>query len=278
MSRIFRDPFILCLALGLAVFVVDRWLDRGEDREIYVGASDIARLQAQWAAQSGRPARRDELEGLVEGHLREEILSREAKALGLDRGDVIIRRRLVQKLQFVTDDVALDQPVTDEELSAFLQSNQARYEEPARFSFSHVYFSADRHQDAEEKAREVASALTEGSDSNWESLGDPFLLNRSYAGRSLADVAELFGVEFSEAFPGLKAGAWSGPVASAYGYHAVRLTGQTPSRDPSLAEARANVVRDFEAERKREASAAYYQKLREAYRVTFDTEAWTPSE
>lgn len=260
------------------MFGIDHWLERGEDREIYVGGSDIARLQAQWSAQSGRPARRQELEGLVEGHVREEILSREAKAIGLDRGDVIIRRRLVQKLQFVTDDAALSQDVTDQELLEYLESDLERYEQPARFSFSHVYFSADRHEDAEERVRNVVTELAAESPSNWEALGDPFLLNRTYAERSLAEVAELFGAGFSEALPGLKLGAWGGPVSSAYGFHAVMLSAKTAARNPSLAEVRASVLRDFEAERKREASAAYYQKLREAYRVTFDPEAWPLSE
>jgi len=170
----FRDPIFICLLLSLAVFVLDRWLDRDGDREIYVGVSDVARLHAQWTAQGGRAASRQELEGLVDGHVREEILSREAKALGLDRGDVIIRRSLVQKLQFVTEDTALETPTSEEELETYLRVKRPRYTVPVRLSFSHVYFSADRHADAESLARGALSQLLEAGGEGWTELGIRF--------------------------------------------------------------------------------------------------------
>ena len=209
MPRFLRDPLFVCLLLGLAVFVLDRWLDRGGDRAVYVGASDLARLQAQWAAQGGRPPTPRELQGLVEEHIREEILSREAQALGLDRGDVIIRRRLVQKLRFVTEDIALETAPDPVALEAFFNEHADRYAAPERVTFSHVYFSSDRHDDARELARDALAELSGQNGEAWLEVGDPFLLNRTYADRTLTDVRELFGSAFAEGIAELETGPWS---------------------------------------------------------------------
>ena len=255
-----KDPLVVFLAIGAAIFAVDAWIsDRPED-VVRVGPRDIARLEDQWQAQMGRPPTAGELDSLVDAHVREEILVREARKIGLDDNDVIIRRRLAQKLTFVTEDLALLNPATEAELAAFFEANAERYRIPVRLTFSHIYFSPDGRADA-------ASALATVSDDNWRTIGDPFMLRRTYAHVSEAQVRRDFGARFSEALAALGSDGWQGPVESSYGHHLVRIEQRTESRLPSFEDVKTRVANDIDAKRRTDANASYYEALRARYRV-----------
>lgn len=233
----------------------------------------------------GRTATDAELRGLTDDWLREEIYSREAAAMGLDGNDTIIRRRLVQKLRFLTEDLALNEAPTEAELSAFYAANEADYREPARYDFEHRYFSADRRADP---AADAAAALkqmlalsqstaTSATDSATpaagpanaatEQLGDPFLLQRSFQARSVRQIGDLFGQGFADAFAALPLNRWSGPVASAYGQHLIRVTNHLPGYQPPLADVQQRVLADLARNRREAANEAFYDDLRARYRV-----------
>ena len=147
-----KDPLVAFLLIGAAIFGVDVWRSGGPDL-VRVGPLDIERLQDQWQIQMGRPPTEAELDGLIDAHVREEILVREAWKIGLDDNDVIIRRRLAQKLTFLTEDLALLEPADGRGVvSSSLQANAERYRIPARYSFSHVYFSPDARATPREDA------------------------------------------------------------------------------------------------------------------------------
>ena len=262
-----KDPLFLFLAIGAALFAVDAWRTSLDDNVIRVGALDVARLQDQWAAQMDRLPTAEELSALVDAHVREEMLVREALAMGLDAGDVIIRRRLAQKLTFLTEDLALLEPATEAELQAFFQDNIERYRIAARMTFSHIYFSPDRRDAAEADAAAAKAAIT---DANWRTQGDPFMLRRTYAHVTVADVRKDFGVAFATALEGLAGGGWQGPVESGYGFHLVRIEGRTPSRLPTFSEMTRRVADDFDANRRNLANERYHQELRAQYRVEME--------
>lgn len=258
-GRVLREPLLYFLGAGALLF----WLTGAtsgvsDDREIVVTAAERQRLQDQWTAQVGREPGADELARLIDDWIREEIYYREALALGLDDGDVIIRRRLVQKLEFLTQDMAATAEPTLAELTRHYETHADRYREPERFSFVHRYFSSQR-PDAEAAAR--AAAAEDGAQ------GDPFILQRAYAARSQAEIAELFGREFASEIAGLAVGVWSGPVRSAYGWHAVRIDSRVPARLPPLEEIRERVGRDLQQTRRDAANAAFYEALRARYRI-----------
>ena len=261
MRAALKDPLVLFLALGALIFAIAalRGAD-GNDDPITVAQADFDRLSDQWHAQMGRPPTTEELDGLVQQHIREEVYFREAKRLSLDEGDIIVRRRLVQKLQFLTEDIATGQPPAETELRAFFEAHRERYREPARYSFSHRYFSTDRRDDAEADAR---VALTDAAAS-----GDPFMLQRAYVARSVREIGNLFGKEFAQGLTGLEpADQWQGPVRSAYGWHLVRIDARLPERLPAYEEVSERVSVDFNLERRERANNAYYQSLLERYEV-----------
>ncbi len=261
--RYLKDPLAIFLLFGLLVFAAQQWLsaDAGDYRiDVTVGQQN--RIFDQWQAQMGRPPTPEEAAGLLDQWLREEILYREAKRLGLDQDDTIIRRRLAQKLTFLNEDLANAEEPTEADLTAYFDANAADYRIPERFSFEHRYFSSDRRADAEADAR---AALDDPG-----AVGDPFILQKSYAERSAREVADLFGTAFAQALTTLDAdrpNEWQGPVPSAYGWHLVRLTGRVPARDPLMAEVRDAVRRDYLQARRQDANEAFYESLRDRYDV-----------
>ena len=261
MNSLLKDPLIAFLGLGAVLIAAANWWENDTtDRVINVDAAEVNRLTQQWNAQMGRSPSAEELEGLIESFIQEEIYFREALRLSLDQGDIIVRRRLVQKLNFLTEDIAASQAPSDAELRAFHDDNAERYRLPARYSFRHRYFSTDR--------RANAKADAEAALADPQAKGDPFMLQRAYAERSERAVGDLFGRAFAADLAQLKASPdWQGPLRSAYGWHLVKLEQALPETQPPFAEVASRVARDLTAERREEANAAYYEALRSRYEV-----------
>lgn len=264
MKKWYADPLVIFLLLGAVIFLIDRTSGGfGEDSASLIEITPALhkRLADQWQAQMGRPASAEETRSLLEQWIREEIYYREAMALGLDRNDTIIRRRLAQKLNFLTEDMADAAEPTTDELNQYFEAHAERFREPARFGFEHRYFSADRREDAQADAQ---AALQDESQA-----GDPFILQKSYAGRSEREIADLFGRSFAEALEPLLpvSDAWQGPVQSAYGWHLVRLTQYSPTHVPEFGSVAEKVLEEMRLERRREANEALFADLRAKYRI-----------
>lgn len=264
--RMIRDPLFVFLLFGLLVFVLERTLTSSDERDHLIEVTPGVQNQIlnQWQAQMGRAPTPDEASGLLDQWLREEIFYREARSLGLDENDTIVRRRLAQKLTFLNEDLANAEAPTHEALAAYHAEHLADYREPERFSFEHRYFSRDRREDAKADATAALEAP--------EETGDPFILQKAYAARSAREIGDLFGREFAEALAQLNPSApasWQGPIRSAYGWHLVRLTERSPARDRPLEEVLEAVRRDYQHQRRLDANERFYEALRERYDVRF---------
>lgn len=255
-----KDPLVLFLLAGAALFAFNHWWDAdAADNLIEVNDAQINRLVDQWQAQMGRTPTPVELDNLIDQFISEEVYYREAMRLNLDANDTIIRRRLVQKLTFLTEDIATAVAPAEETLQAYFADNAQRYRLPVRVSFTHRYFSSDRRENAQ------ADASLAVAD---ESIpGDPFMLQRSYAERTLRQVEDQFGKPFATAVEKLPVGEWAGPVESAYGWHAVKLERRIESELPSFAAVENNVASDWQRDQREAANAAYYKSLLGRYEV-----------
>ena len=267
-STLGRSPLAVFLLLGAGVFGVDRWLDRaGAGRVVTVTEEQVGAIRERWAAQWGRPPTGRELEGLIDEAVREEILYREARRRGLDRGDAIIRRRLAQKMTFLLEDSA-DAPVAAAgDIETYYAAHAERYREPRRTTFRHVFLSRERRADPEGDAADLLRRVRGGDGDGWRQLGDPFMLLLEYADRTDQEIAELFGGRFAAALTDLAAGAWQGPIESAHGHHLVQVIGRTEPRLPALDEVRGRVAEDLLESRRRERNEAALQALRERYEI-----------
>lgn len=275
LRRWLREPLLHFLAAGLVLFVAGHLLnpDRGVSDQltrIELTEDDLRRLDVVWTAQWGRPPTPDERRNLVEDRIREEVLYREALALGLDRGDTIVKRRLVQKIQFLAEDVSGLAEPSDAELRAWLTRNSAQFAHSERMSFRHLYFSFDKRG---ERAREAAGRALEklsgqrGGAAIGASLGDPFMFQDYYADRAAEDVARIFGTAFAAALFQLTPGAWHGPIESGFGWHLVWVDSVAAGRVPPFEEIEPAVRAAWLDEQRIESRRRAYDAMRARYQV-----------
>jgi hypothetical protein len=193
-------------------------------------------------------------------------------ALGLDKDDTVIRRRLRQKMEFISDDLAAQTEPTDAELTAYLQTHPDSFRVEPRFTFRQVYLDPEKH--AANLARDAAELLAQlrqaPERSDAAELGDPFLLAHQFAALPSSEVAKQFGRLFAAKLSELPPGQWQGPVESGYGVHLVMITERVDGRLPAMAEARDAVRRKWENARRLEVNEEFYQELLKRYSVTIE--------
>lgn len=233
LKRWVREPLLHFLLIGAALFAIYSWLNptaanSDTSSRIELTNEDIRQLELGWIAQWKRPPNPEEMRNLVEERVREEILYREALALGLDRGDTIVKRRLAQKVELLSDDVSDLPDPSPEELRQWYASHDSQFAWPARFTFRHIYFSANkRGAQAEADAR---FALEKADQAGDKRLGDEFMFKDFYVNATSDEIASVFGARFSEELINLKPGSWSGPIESGLGWHLVRVESTIPRR------------------------------------------------
>jgi hypothetical protein len=274
MTRLLSEPLVHFLLIGAALFTAFSAVsgrDTTPPNAIVVSAGKVEQLASLFERTWQRPPAPEELGGLITEFVREEAAYREGMALGLDRDDAIIRRRVRQKLQFVAEDLTSAAEPSDDDLAAFLVSHPDDYRLGARLSFRQVYLSPERRGDAlAGDARDLLRALEGGSSIDAGAIGDRTLLDHAYEDISISDVADRFGTEFAASVEGLAVGAWAGPIASAYGAHLVRVDAREEGRVRALSEVREQVRRDWEFEMRRQATDAFYRALVDRYDVVIE--------
>jgi hypothetical protein len=275
MKRFLKEPLVHFLLLGGLLFLVGAMRDDGgagpTGTRIAITPGVVDRLLEGFRMTWRRPPTEAEFRGLMEDHLKEEVLYREAVGMGLDQGDQIIRRRMRQKLEFMTADFVGSIEPTEEELLAYLQADPVRYREDAVLSFRHVYLrSEDDPEAASDRAMRTLDILRADPEMDPLEVGDSFLFPAFFGDITELGITNTFGPEFKDAVLELPVGEWGGPVPSAYGLHVVRVDLKDAGRIPELAEIRDAVYRDLVSERTRDAEEAYFQGLLSQYTVTVE--------
>lgn len=254
--------------LGAVLIAGYRWVSPPEDasRRIVVTEALLRGLRQEHVRRTGVAPTGAEEAALIQRYLDDEVLYREALALGLDRGDVIVRRRLVQKMEFLNEGSAPGAEPTEADLVAWLAAHPDQYGTPARVSLVHVFASGDRHGDG---LTRVATTLRDalGRDQDPDRLGDPFLRGHEFRQQTREQLAAVFGPEFAASVMALPVGGWSEPVRSTYGLHVVRVTERLAPRKPGLDEVRAAVERDWRAARRSRDAQEAHERLRRRYEI-----------
>lgn len=270
-----KEPLVHFLFAGALLFAAYGWLnrDKGDNATgelvVRVTAAQVEWLKESWARQWRRPPSEEELKGLVAAYLKEELLAREAQELGLEENDTVVRRRLAQKLEFLVQDTARLAEPTEEDLRRFYEAYPERFQTDARISFTQVFFSRERRQDATADARAALAELSR-ADAVPENVGDRLLIEAEFHQVDKLTVASQFGRDFAAAVMALEPGAWTGPLESGYGLHLVRVSGLTPTTRREFAKVKAQVLERWREEREREAHAQYFAGLLKKYDVVVD--------
>jgi peptidyl-prolyl cis-trans isomerase C len=223
-------------------------------------------FESQWKRQPTQY----EFNAMIEDRIREEVLYREALALGLDQDDTIVKRRMAQKMQFLAEDVATQQEPTSDELRVWFAGHTDLFMVPARISFRHLYFSSDKRGSS---ARDDAAKALEGLTTTPQNaaftgaLGDPFMFQDYYAARAPQAIAGEFGSGFAQAVAKLEPGSWQGPIESGYGWHLVFVHSATTGRIPAFEEVETEVKTAWLGTQKAEAWRKAYEEMRANYTV-----------
>jgi peptidyl-prolyl cis-trans isomerase C len=272
--RWLREPLLHFLLLGAALFAVYAYLQPGgtteSSKQIVLSLDELGQLDQYFESQWHRPPTPEELQRLVENKVQEEVLYREALAMGLDKNDTIVRRRMAQKMQFLAEDVAAAHEPSTDELRTWFDSNAAKFALPGRVAFRHIYFSPDRRgQRAREDATRALETLAgQPEDSpRAASLADPFMFQEYYADRTSEQLAKDFGPQFAQAVVQLTPGSWQGPIESGYGWHVAFVSSFVPGRTPAFEEIEPDVKTAWLAEQKQEAWRKAYDAMRAKYTV-----------
>jgi hypothetical protein len=276
LRKLIREPLFHFLLLGVVIFFIAGRSRIGgtSEEKIVVTQSHIQSIVVGFSRTWMRPPTQEEMQGLVDDYVREEVLYREAKAMRLDQDDIIVRRRLRQKFEFLSEDrAARSGPPNEQELEAYLRQYADKYREEPRVTFEHIFFNREKHgKSAEADARAVLVRLTgkNGAAIDVEKLGDVFLLPFRFEKVSAGETARLFGENFGKQLASVEAGNWAGPLESNYGLHLVRVDERAPGIAPPLANVREAVLRDLLNERRKQELDAQYAKLRARYTIVVE--------
>ena len=278
LRKLLREPLVHFLALGALFFAFFEWRGGGSgpgSTRIVITPGLVQHLASGFAKTWQRPPTDAELKGLVDDHVKEEIAVREASAMGLDRDDQIIRRRLRQKMEFLVEDAVDQLPPTDEELQAWLDAHPEVFRAEQRVAMRQVYFNPERRgTTARADAEKLLARLRAGgAGAGGDSLGDPSMLPAELPLGPLSEVARAFGTEFAAKVDAIAPGQWAGPLESPYGLHLVLVSERVEPVRPALADVRPLVEREFTAERRTAQLQALYERLLEKYRVSIEMPA-----
>ncbi|SPF39032.1 conserved exported hypothetical protein [Syntrophobacter sp. SbD1] len=278
MKRLLKEPLFHFLVLGALLFAGYGLLNRSvqpASGRIVISQGKIENLRAAFSGVWQRPPTAEELEGLVRDHIHEEVFTREAMALGLDRDDAVIRRRLRQKMEFIVNDLAAQTEPSEAELAEFLARHPDRFRVEPRFTFRQVYLNAERRGDAlkHDGVRLLTVLNQPDAKTDFKTLGDATLLSPELADVPMSEVSRQFGEEFTRQLAQLPKDRWNGPVTSGFGIHLVFVEERKTGRLPELAEVREQVVRECADARRREENEQFFQNLLKRYTVTIEQPA-----
>ncbi len=276
MKSVVREPLVHFLLLGALLFLWFEWQGGSGgpgSSQIAITRGLIDHLASGFSRTWQRPPTDAEVKGLIDDYVREELATREALAMGLDRDDTIIRRRLRQKFEFLVEDAAESSPPTDEELRAWVEGHPDSFRIEPQVSFRQIYLSADRrHASASADAEKLLATLqTGGPGVATADMGDPSMLPAEQPLVPLSDVARSFGDAFAQKLAAIEPGQWTGPVESPYGVHLVLVRERVAGSAPEFSTIRPLVEREFLTERRKAAIEGLYARLLEKYTVAIES-------
>ena len=274
-QKLLRDPLSHFLVIGGILFAFFSWsgqTDLEAPHVIRLTAGEITAMQKFWEKTHLRLPTESELEGMIENRIKEEVLSRKALALGISVGDTLIRRRLAQKMEFLSEGLVDPGEPSEEDLQTHMKANPEQFQEPTRISFEHIFLNPERHGENLHRVAQtlLVSIQNSNNSKNVSTAGDPTLLNSHFELITPTSLGGLFGEEFVAAMMKLPLGDWQGPVRSPYGLHLVYISQREEAHMPEFNAIRNKVREALLEKRRRDAATTLYKSLRESYHIVVE--------
>lgn len=269
--QLLREPVLHFFLIGLFLFLLyGRVAPEGADsRTIEVSAARIESLESQFRAVWNRLPTAAERRGLIDTYIRDEVVYREGVAMGMDADDPVIKRRIRQKMEVMSEEAGEQLTPTDADLSDYLAKHPDTFRRPPVLSFEQVYFSGEATvADIAAWSNAALPELNRGAPP--VRFGQPSLLPPSIESQSLDRIAREFGEDFAAKLETLPLAVWQGPIASGFGAHLVRISKRQPAELPALADIRPLVQREWENDRRERNRAESYRAMAANYRIIID--------
>ena len=257
-----KQKLLIFFLIGVFIFLIDITFNEDSPNKITIYESELDSLINTWVTQVGRDPTNDEIDGIIKQLIDEEILYREALKLGLDKNDIIIKRRMAQKISFLKQESSVRNP-TEEEILSYYKENKEDYFVESTYTFSHIYFSKD--DQAESRSIKALELIEEGQESNI--FGDPFLQGKNFSSKTIRELQRSFGDQFSQSIQNLSVKKWSGPISSEYGEHLIFINSYSDSYLPDLSKIVELVVSDILVRDQSQSTENYLKELRKEYEV-----------
>ena len=277
MKRFFKEPLVQFLLIGGCIYVAFALFGTPEvdleENRVHVDAARIEGMISQWESRWKRPPTRQEIEGLIGSYVKEEILYRQAVTMGLNEDDPITRRRMAQKLEFLTSDLAGAAQPAEGELEQYFVDNEATYQAPDQFTFSQVFFNRDDRKDAtiEDATAELEKLRVAGKpDPATLEAGDRSMVKSHFASADQTDIARQMGGGFAESVIKLEPGQWHGPMKSGYGVHLVYVFEVEKGAAPAFAAIRDKLMEDWSSEQRKQFDAKFLESLKSRFEIVID--------
>lgn len=264
-KNLLKEPLLHFMIAGALLFLVFSIFSSPEDEKtILIDEFDLAEIIYKWESQYNRSPNLEELKGLLDEYIKEEIYYREALSLNLDHNDAIVRRRLAQKMTFLAEGVATMQEPTDEELQAFLEANQSEYRTSPTYSFEQRFYSPDNRTNPLEDAKR---ALETGD----YTTSDKLSLPKEFSGWDLDRVRRSFGTTFAVNLSKLNVATnWQGPIESGFGYHLVLVNSREDAQNQTLDEVREAVLTSYKFEMREQLNLQVQSAILDDYEIIID--------
>jgi len=275
--KLLREPLVHFVFIGAMIYVLfglfaEPELEESND-SIVVSAGQVEIFKSSWQKRWNRLPTEQELDGVIQQYIRETVLYRQAVSMGLDKNDMVIRRRLAQKMKFLVEDLATMLDPDDTTLQAWFNDNQSYFQEPPRYTFTQIFLDPDKRGDATlNDAEKIKATLLSQADplDNVSELGDGLMMQDYYPNKTPIEIRKQFGSGFTESLEKLSAGQWHGPVLSGYGVHLVYVQAIVPSTTPSFATVREQVKAQWMDEQRIELNKEFYDKLINNYDIVIE--------
>lgn len=278
MKKFLKQPLVVVIFAGVLLFIsyssLDNYLNR--DKHIVVVTNTLViQLEQAFESRWNRPPTPVEKQGLIDKYVRDMVLYRTAIEMGLDKDDPVIRGRMVQKIEFLGNDLIQPPQPSEQDLVTFYEKHKEQYIPEEMITITHIYFDPDIRDD--KTLHDADAALQELQsrgkfDGNLSGFGDAFMLQNYYPNRSETEIRKLFGSGFTETVFELEPEVWHGPVLSGYGTHLVYIHNHQKGELPSFEEVREQIKVDWMADMQIKLNMRYIEGLMERYTIVYDKE------
>lgn len=272
MKKILKEPFLHFILLGVAMFLLYGMVNKNTDSKntIIINDFDVSSIISKWEMQWKRPPTEKELQSLINLNIKQEVFYQEALKMNLDHNDEIIKRRLAQKMQFLSNDIAAMMEPTDEILQEYFQKNSEKYLTPTSYSLYQITFSPDKRDNNFKDAEETLKQFPNASFEEMNGKGDNLPFSYFFTDINADELGLQLGSKFPEALQNLETNKWLGPIPSGFGYHLVYITNKTEPQLPPFESIKKAVLRDYEYDNQQEVDEAIFQELKKKYDIEID--------